>query len=52
MKPVLEQAKHIENKKTSAFNLYRKCYKIHKATLIQELNKGGEEELAKIVLKL
>ena len=30
----------------------KNAIKSYKATLIQELSKGGEEELAKIVLKL
>ena len=50
---VLEQAKaYREQIKPVCLIYIENAIKSYKATLIQELNKGGEEELAKIVLKL
>ena len=50
---VLEQAKAYREQIKQVCLIYiENAIKSYKATLIQELNKGGEEELAKIVLKL
>ena len=50
---VLELAKAYREQIKQVCLIYiENAIKSYKATLIQELNKGGEEELAKIVLKL
>ena len=50
---VLEQAKAYREQIKQVCLIYiENAIKSYKATLIQELSKGGEEELAKIVLKL